>query len=698
MRNAHQSRLFRRKIVGLLLIMATMLASVQPTLADGFGPTPGFKWHEYLCIGDEVCSVGDFNGDGKDDIIAFARSTQGGASEGDVRVALSDGTHFGSNDQWHDFFCIGNEVCTAGDVNGDGKADIIAFVRDTQGGIYRGDVWVALSTGSSFGQASIWHDFFCIGSEVCTVGDVNGDGKDDIIAFVRSTQGGASQGDVYVALTDLPSVPEPDEKAEEFGFGRMRINDVAASGVRPLLVMLIEFTGSQPLPHSPAFYENLIFGPTQPNVVDYYKEVSSNVFTWRKAGVLGPLSLQSSPENWANVKKLAVEAGFDFASYDNNHDGKISGDELAILVIDTGSDAWGVSDAHPGCVRPMGSLVDICAGVAFIGQRTSLTLAAHELSHLLGTEDIYGDECLNSRVSLMSCSEGADDLSTYHLDPWHKIQLGWIRPRIYRLTDSGTCTVLEAVQYGRISTNPGHQPIILYDPRRGTNEYLLIEFRTPIAPIGGGYDADVADQGIAIWYIQTNADKSLKTIPGFRQGENKADFLIAPRGLPGENPRGGNRLWKEANGTFSLQLQLDHWLDYIDRGLLLHVGLMTPTPAIVEIEWSYYGGPLRSYITGVNNSSVSAGTSIVLKGSYGVQQGDRKVSLKAVSRDYELAVERWTCSEVVVRVPREIPTGEYHLLIYDNASRTTASNWIPFVVTGSNEQSSSKVYLPLIQR
>jgi hypothetical protein len=37
-----------------------------------------------MCVGQEICAVGDFNGDHLDDVIAFA-----GAGLGDVWVALS---------------------------------------------------------------------------------------------------------------------------------------------------------------------------------------------------------------------------------------------------------------------------------------------------------------------------------------------------------------------------------------------------------------------------------------------------------------------------------------------------------------------------------------------------------------------------------------------------------------------------------
>ena len=77
---------------------------------------------------------------------------------------------------------------------------MIAFVRNTQTGVGRGDAYVALSTGSSFGPAQRWSDSICIRQEVCSIGDFDADGRDDAMAFVRNTRAGVGQGDAWVAL------------------------------------------------------------------------------------------------------------------------------------------------------------------------------------------------------------------------------------------------------------------------------------------------------------------------------------------------------------------------------------------------------------------------------------------------------------------------------------------------------------------
>ncbi|MFN0033590.1 MAG: FG-GAP-like repeat-containing protein [Saprospiraceae bacterium] len=165
-------------------------ADVFVAISDGakFNGT-GLKWHDSFCYGTEVPLVGDFNGDGKDDIATF---TRGAAA--DVFVALSDGAKFiGTAVKWHNLFCVGTETPLVGDFNGDGKDDIATFTRGTAA-----DVFVALSDGTQFnGTGSKWHNSFCYGAEIPLVGDFNGDGNDDIATFTRGTS-----ADVFVALSD----------------------------------------------------------------------------------------------------------------------------------------------------------------------------------------------------------------------------------------------------------------------------------------------------------------------------------------------------------------------------------------------------------------------------------------------------------------------------------------------------------------
>ncbi|MBB5868283.1 hypothetical protein F4553_001662 [Allocatelliglobosispora scoriae] len=195
---------------------------VAASTGAGFAGT-SVKWNDFFALTGETPLTGDFNGDGKDDIVAFTHGTTGTAA-GDVYVGLSTGTGFLGGAKWHDWFAPGNEIPVVGDFNGDGKDDIATFTHDTAG-----DVYVALSTGSSFGAGIKWHEFFAPAGEFPAAGDVNGDGKDDIITF---TQGPATASDVIVGLSNGSSFGPGLKWHDLFAVGaeQPRVGDVNGDG------------------------------------------------------------------------------------------------------------------------------------------------------------------------------------------------------------------------------------------------------------------------------------------------------------------------------------------------------------------------------------------------------------------------------------------------------------------------------------
>lgn len=139
---------------------------------------------------NSIRTAGDVNGDGKADLVAFANDG--------VYVALSTGTSFGAPAKWSSDFdashgwTVSGYVRTVGDVNGDGMDDLIGFGAD--------GVYIAKSSGTNFLGIQKWSDYFddshgwSVSNSTRTLGDANGDGHIDLIGF-------GSDG-VYVGVHD----------------------------------------------------------------------------------------------------------------------------------------------------------------------------------------------------------------------------------------------------------------------------------------------------------------------------------------------------------------------------------------------------------------------------------------------------------------------------------------------------------------
>jgi RHS repeat-associated protein len=137
--------------------------------------------------------LGDFNGDGKTDIMGYT------GSQGIWHVTLSSGANFnapgGGSWNGHGGGASNNFV---GDFNGDGRSDSMGYT-----GI-QGKWHVALSSGTSFNApgSGIW-DGHGGGASNNFLGDFNGDGKTDIMGYT------GSQGIWHVTLSSGTSFNAP---------------------------------------------------------------------------------------------------------------------------------------------------------------------------------------------------------------------------------------------------------------------------------------------------------------------------------------------------------------------------------------------------------------------------------------------------------------------------------------------------------
>jgi hypothetical protein len=201
-------------------------------------------------FGSSLGTAGDVNGDGYSDIIVGAYGIDNGLTdEGRAYVYLGSPSGPAVAAAWIDegdqaFANYGYSVSTAGDVNGDGYADVIVGAWLFDNGLNdQGRAFVYLGSPTGLGTSPAWtadgDQANCgFGWWVSTAGDVNDDGYSDVmVAAHRYSNGQQSEGRVYVYLgsaTGLESAPawfvESDQANSEFGRSLGAAGDVNGDG------------------------------------------------------------------------------------------------------------------------------------------------------------------------------------------------------------------------------------------------------------------------------------------------------------------------------------------------------------------------------------------------------------------------------------------------------------------------------------
>ena len=169
-------------------------------------------------FGESVASAGDVNGDGYADVVVGGSYVNYGAGQAYVYLGsatgvsstpattltgVSVGDHFGAS------------VASAGDVNGDGYADLVvgAYSARNSAGVLVGQASVYLGSADGVAQSPATvltgtNMYDGVGGSVASAGDVNGDGFGDIV--VGATGAANSSGTASVFLgSALGVVPAP---------------------------------------------------------------------------------------------------------------------------------------------------------------------------------------------------------------------------------------------------------------------------------------------------------------------------------------------------------------------------------------------------------------------------------------------------------------------------------------------------------
>ncbi|MEM1057474.1 MAG: integrin alpha, partial [Bacteroidota bacterium] len=201
-------------------------------------------------LGDSVSGAGDVNGDSYDDvIIGVPFDDDGGINSGGAHVyfggpvpdAVADLVLTGVAD----FDDFGVAVAGAGDLDGDGLADLaIGAPEADPNGASSGAAYVFSNANSGAGIAE-WEAFGGasgdrFGAAVASAGDVNGDGYDDVI--VGAPEYASSRGRAYVFYGGPGADAVPDvvltgnALGDEFGRSVSGAGDVNGDGYDDVIV------------------------------------------------------------------------------------------------------------------------------------------------------------------------------------------------------------------------------------------------------------------------------------------------------------------------------------------------------------------------------------------------------------------------------------------------------------------------------
>ena len=207
-------------------------------------------------LGSNVSAAGDVNGDGYSDVLVSAPYFDGGQTDEGI-VYLFGGavnglkpTAFASIEGNQDSALFGSSTSTAGDVNGDGKCDIIIGAPLYNNGqnnegrayIYLGSVVMPYLTFSSSVESDQADANF--GTSVSTAGDVNGDGYSDVLVGADYYDNGQTdEGKVFVYYGSSSGISgtanwttESNQTSAQMGNAVSTAGDVNGDGYSDVLV------------------------------------------------------------------------------------------------------------------------------------------------------------------------------------------------------------------------------------------------------------------------------------------------------------------------------------------------------------------------------------------------------------------------------------------------------------------------------
>ena len=188
-------------------IVSTPALTVEANLANAF-------------LGISVASAGDINNDGYDDVVIGAKGySNGQTEEGALYVYRGSATGISAAtlvkiESNLAFTNLGFSVSGAGDVNNDGYDDIIGgalaydAVESSEGAVfvYHGSAAGIVTTPARIAESN--KTGANMGRSVAVIGDINGDGYDDIAAGANNyTNVESGEGSVYIYHGSATGIP-----------------------------------------------------------------------------------------------------------------------------------------------------------------------------------------------------------------------------------------------------------------------------------------------------------------------------------------------------------------------------------------------------------------------------------------------------------------------------------------------------------
>jgi hypothetical protein len=182
-------------------------------------------------------AIGDVNGDGKPDIVVADSCATGDfyCTSGTVGVLLGngDGTFrpvviYGTGGAYPTSVALG-------DLNNDGKVDIVVSNYQTTTSDYTGRIGVLLGNGDGTFQPAVTCLSGGVGDNSVALADLNGDGRLDLLAVNQGATVGPSTGTLGVLLgngdgTFQPVIANPTTRLSVDYFGQMAVADFNGDG------------------------------------------------------------------------------------------------------------------------------------------------------------------------------------------------------------------------------------------------------------------------------------------------------------------------------------------------------------------------------------------------------------------------------------------------------------------------------------